>query len=277
MELVPLLRELWRVRVLVAGVAVFAVLVGAAVAFKLPSLDSRKYDVGVATASLLVDTPSSQVIEVAPKGSDTLGVRANLLANLMAEGVVKDAIAERAGIPTDRLQGISESAGTVAPEKGPKPQDAYILTTRVVLTPGGDQLPIIELEAQAPDAPRAAKLAESAVSGLRDFLDSRAADEQVPDAERLRVSGLGSPQAREVARGPKNLYALAATIFVFLAGCGAILLFKGLARGWRTAAELENLELAARTSPTSSRSSTTPSSSWTRRPRSRSRTSASPR
>ena len=32
-------------------------------------------------------------------------------------------------------------------------------------------------------------------------------------------------------------------IFVFPAGCGAILLFKGVARGWRTAAELENLEL----------------------------------
>ena len=90
MELVTILRELWRLRVLVLGIALLAMLVGMALAFRLPSLESRKYEVGVATASVLVDTPNSQVIEVAPKGSDTLAMRASLLANLMAEGVVED-------------------------------------------------------------------------------------------------------------------------------------------------------------------------------------------
>src|ERR1700754_3007856 len=69
MDTVKILRDLWRLRPVVAGVLVFAMLAGAAVVFKLPSLESRKYEVGVATARLLVDTPNSQVVEVAPKGS----------------------------------------------------------------------------------------------------------------------------------------------------------------------------------------------------------------
>src|SRR4051795_13317546 len=106
---VTILRELWRVRLLVAGVALFAVLAGFVVLFKVPSFQSRRSEVGVATARILVDTPNSQVVEVAPKGSDTLGVRANLLASLMVDGVVKEAIARRAGLPPKRLIGITEA------------------------------------------------------------------------------------------------------------------------------------------------------------------------
>jgi hypothetical protein len=240
MELVTILRELWRVRVLVIVVGLIALLAGLAVAFRLPSLESRKYEVGVATASVLVDTPNSQVVEVAPKGSDTLGVRANLIANLMAEGVVKTAIAQRAGIAPEKLEGVAESAGGPAVAAGPTKADAHVLTTRVVSTFDGARLPIIEIEAQAPDAARAAKLADAAVTGLRDYLDSKAASEEVPDADRLRVSGLGSPQARDVVRGPKNIFAVAAVLFVFALGCGAILGTLALIRGWRIAAAMED-------------------------------------
>jgi hypothetical protein len=240
MELVTILRELWRLRVLVIVAGLIALLVGFAVAFRLPSLESRKYEVGVATASLLVDTPNSQVVEVAPKGSDTLGVRANLIANLMAEGVVKTAIAERAGIAPEKLEGVAESAGGPPVVTGASKADAHVLTTRVVSTFDGDRLPIIEIEAQAPDAAQAAKLADAAITGLRDYLDSKAASEQVPDADRLRVSGLGSPQARDVVRGPKNIFAVAAVIFVFALGCGAILGTLALIRGWRVAAAMDD-------------------------------------
>ena len=210
--------------------------------FKLPSLESRKYEVGIATARILVDTPNSQVVEVSPKGSDTLGVRANLIANLMADGVVKTAIAERAGIPPEQLAGVAESAPGPPTEASPSPDQAQVLTTRVLATPDGDRLPIIEIEAQAPDAARAAKLADAAVAGLRDYLDSKAATEEVPDAERLRVSGLGNPQAHQAARGPRLLFAIAAALFVFGAGCAAILGFFAVVRGWRAAAAFEAFE-----------------------------------
>ena len=99
MDTVKILRELTRHRLLLSAACLLALLVGAAVLYT-PSLPpkSRDYTVGVASASILLDTPSSQVVDVAPRGSDTLGNRANLLASLMVDGDVKNTIAHDAGI-----------------------------------------------------------------------------------------------------------------------------------------------------------------------------------
>jgi hypothetical protein len=230
-----ILRDLWRRRILVGCAALLAVLAGTAVAYRIsfpPKLESRKYEVGVATTRILVDTPSSQVVEVAPKGSDTLGVRANLLASLMVDGVVKTAIARRAGLRPDQLEGAGQNGAP--PKGGPR---ANVLTARVLTNTVGLELPIIEIGTQSPDPAQAARLANAAVAGLRDYLDSQAAVEKVPNASRLRVSGLGAAQARQAVRGPKRVVALAATILVFLTLNGLILASIALIRGWRAAAE----------------------------------------
>ena len=227
MELVTILRELWHRRTIVALVALVSLIVGAAVAFRLPSLESRKYEVGIATARILVDTPKSQVVEVAPQGSDTLGVRANLIASLMADGVVKDAIAKRAGLKLDELEGVAENtagtSGAAAVEPTAFTADDHVLTTRVIQTPDGDRLPIIDIETQAPDTAGAAKLANAAVAGLRDYLDSRAASEEVTAAKRLRFTSLGPARAAEFVRGPGIPMAIGAALFVFVGGCAIML------------------------------------------------------
>ena len=204
MQTVTILRELWGRRALVAAVLVLAILAGTAVAYRVsfpPRLQSRSYQVGVATSRILIDTPNSQVVEVAPKGSDTLGTRAGLIASLMVDGTVKAAIAHRAGMRANQLDAISDSAAETTPaDPAPRP-GTPVLKTTVVTNSSGDQLPIIEIEAQAADAAAAARLAGAAVSGLRDYLNSKAALQRVSNAERLRVDGLGAPQARDVSRG----------------------------------------------------------------------------
>jgi hypothetical protein len=107
---------------------------------------------------------------------------------------------------------------------------SHVLSTQVTTIPNGGWLPIIEIEAQAPDKAGAEKLANAAVIGLREFLDSKAAAEAVPNADRLRVNGLGVAQAQSVTRGPRLLVSLLATIFIFASGCVAILMFAGLIR-----------------------------------------------
>lgn len=246
METARILRELWRYRVLVAVFALLAVLGGFTVAYRIvaygPSepakLESRKYEIGVATARILVDTPNSQIVEVSPKGAETLNVRASLLASLMVEGGVKAAIARRARLRPGQFLAIAESASEPAsPEahRAASNPQATVLTTRVPVT-AGDQLPIIQIEAQAPDASRAARLADAAVSGLRDYLDSQAALEKVPDARRLRVTGLGAAQADTAVRGPRLILTVVAAIFLFAAGCALILAIAALVRGWQQAA-----------------------------------------
>ena len=244
MEAVTILRELWRRRVLVALVAFAALLVGFLLAYHVGfPPEPRKYEVGVATARVLVDTPQSQVIKVDPKGSDTLGLRANVLANLMVEGEAKAAIARRAGLKPKNLRAVSSSG---ADESGTDPQpvstefpddpDVHMIRTRVIANPDGEQLPIIETDVQAPDEASATKLANATIAGLTDYLDTRAAaDEDVEERSRLRVSGLGSAQAVVTARGPGRGVAAAAAIFLFLAGCAAILLGSAFQRSWRAA------------------------------------------
>lgn len=255
MEAVTILRELWRRRVLVAGVAFAAVLVGFLLSYQvgLPP-EPRQYTVGVTTARLLVDTPQSQVIKVDPKGSDTLGLRASVLANLMVEGEAKAAIARRAGLKPRQLKTVSELATEVNESGGeaepvstaiPDKPDIHMIRTRVIANPDGEQLPIIETDVQAPDTASATRLANATVNGLIDYLDTRAAaDEEVEDRKRLRVSGLGSAQAVSSVRGPGRMVGLTAAIFVFLVGCGAILLGSALARGWRAAEVSEHRELS---------------------------------
>src|SRR3954463_13979071 len=153
MDTVTILRRLWRFRLLVASAALFAIVVGCLVVYRYSAplkLESRKYVVGVATARILVDTPASQVVDIAPKGSDLLGGRATLLANLMVDGEIKTAIAKKAGLAPSNLLSSSGAAPPDDSSGKPNPR-GFVLGTKVLTTDRGDALPIIEVDAQGPD------------------------------------------------------------------------------------------------------------------------------
>jgi hypothetical protein len=242
------IRELWRRRLLVGVAGILALLIGVMVAYSAslmpPKLEKRAYTVGVASSRVFVDTPASQVVEVNPRGSDTLAARAQVLSNVMTEGVVKASIAKVAGLRPEQLVATSDAA-IGAPSADASAADkpsAYLLETHVVTNTAGEHLPIIEIETQAPNAKAAATLASAAMKGLNQYLDQRATVEDVPAAKRLRVDGLGSPETRQVTRGPGLLLGLTVMLFSFLAGCGLILAGLTLVRGWREADASERLE-----------------------------------
>lgn len=242
---VTILRSLWRLRAMVAVVFVVAVIAGACIGFRLslfpPGVHSRQYEVGVASARVLVDTPTSDLIDVAPKGSDTLAGRATLLANLMVDGVVENAIAKRAGLRPDELIGVAGSAENDPTAPKPGPRD-HMLTTSVALDGSGDQLPIIMIDTQAPDVKGAERLANASVAGLKAYLDSQALVQSVPQGRRLRVTGLGAAQAGVGKRGPSHMLALIVMVFIFAIGCGVVLIVQALLRDWQTASYEEAAE-----------------------------------
>jgi hypothetical protein len=238
MDLVNILIALRRRRGLVIASAVIAIALGVAVTLRVfpPAPESSKKVQGSAVARVLLDTPATVITHINPRGSEFLGPRANLLANVMVEGPVKASIARRAKVPLKQLYAYAESSAT-ADADAPIPDDRpYVLLTRVLNDDAGGQLPIIEIETEAPGAKPAAGLANAAVTGLKSYLDAKAATESVPPERRLLVRPLGPAQASEVVLGKNLMAGLAAAIFTFLALCAAILGISALSSGLRRAA-----------------------------------------
>ena len=246
METVTILRLLWARRLWVSVGALVAVAAGMLVAFHVslvpPGLESRQYRIGQASIAVLIDTPSSQVADLAPPvGSEVLEARSTLFANLLATGEVQALVANNAGIRPDQLQ-------TIAPSSKTNPVATRIATEALGTSgPAGlyhlivtiDAPPIISIRAEAPDAEAAARLANGAVAALRTHLDRVAAVQRIPPRRKAVVTPLGSAAAGDVIRGPGRVYALIATMLVFGLVCMAIVFFNGLARSWREAAEYE--------------------------------------
>jgi hypothetical protein len=237
-DTVTILRSLWRLRVAVCIVAALAIVIGWMAAYRLSFPPERRaYSVGVASVSILVDTPKSQLVDVDPEGSDTLASRANVLSNLMVDGSIKNLIAHRAGLPADKVIASTATDAAAAPPK--LHAGSHSLTTSMALTSDNAELPIIRVQTQAPDVPQAIRLANAAVAALGEYLDSRAVAETISDARRLRVRPMGTAQGHTAMRGPGRMLAIAAALLVFLAGCALILVMSALIRGWRVSVTLE--------------------------------------
>jgi capsular polysaccharide biosynthesis protein len=249
MELVSILRLLWRHRVLVAIAALVSVLVGLSMVYRIglpPKLESRHYQVGIGSVTALVDTPHSQVVDLGgDTGSDiaTLSARASLLASLMASSPLKDEIASRAGIRPDELLTAAQSGGTSDAAPAPTPAndaEATILKASIANLDSG-QIPIISVNTQAPTEAAAARLANESIAVLQQQIKSQAGTDKVPEARRVVVRQLGPARSATVSRGPSPTIGIAVAVLVLLLGCATIVGMSALVGGWRRAVELEGL------------------------------------
>lgn len=247
MELVKILRELWRHKVLLAFVLAFSLLVGFLLAFK-PGMppQSRQYEVSIASSDILIDTRDSQVVAVGRRGPDlpTLAGRANLLGNLMTSGPVKEGIAKRAGVSAEELV-VVPPADPSTPGVAPvpvKPRGAVgvpeaDLATLTLST--DDTLPILHVDAQAPSVATARRLSGATLASLRSYLVALASSQDIPPSRQLVVRQFGAPAAGVATRGLPQRYALAVTLLLILLGCAAILGGSWLVRNWRVAGAAE--------------------------------------
>jgi hypothetical protein len=245
-DLVAILRVLWLRRSFVGLAMLMALSVGVVVAYRVTvsplKLESRQYTVGIAAARVLIDTPQSKVVDLGAAGADysALGGRASLLANLMASGPVKSAIARRVGVSPDTFAAIPPApTGASTSRPAPTPADGGDDANALILTIQTEtDVPIISFQSQAPDAAGAARLADGAVDGLRDYLGSVAAAQKVPQARQLVVTQLGRARAGTVERGRSRIYALLAAMVVFAFMCTVAVVLPGIApRGGALAAD----------------------------------------
>jgi hypothetical protein len=247
MELVSIMRLMWARRLWVAVAFVLAVLVGLTATYKIkpgfpPELTSRHYHVGVASISMLIDTPSSQVADLRPPiGAEVLGTRASLFASLISTPPMEALIAKRVGIPVDELTTSPTSSTPAVPSRVAEkaPQGASGAATYSLTVSTEETLPIIAITAEAPDAERAAVLANGTFEALKDYLRSVADQQNIPRDRRPAVTALGSATSADAVRGPGRVIGFIGAILVFGVICVSIVLGSGLARSWREAAAIE--------------------------------------
>jgi hypothetical protein len=165
MELLPFLRLIARRRrALGAGLIVAVAL---AVAIGMPAAGSS----ALAWTTVDLDTPKSQLVKSAPGGADTLPWRASLIVHLMTTDDTQRRLAQRLGVRPDQvavvdsafalpeapasmpIRAATAAAVTVAP---------YVVTVQM----GNLYLPLISVQAAAPDGAGARRLAAAAVEVL---------------------------------------------------------------------------------------------------------------
>lgn len=168
MELLPILRLLWRRRfpLAVGAVVALALLIGTGGTTPVTTKSA------VAWTTVALDTQQSQLVDIAASGGSTLAWRAALLGDLMMTSRSTQDIARRMGVSSDQVL-VSESDLTLplvptamanaAANAATDPTAPYMLS---VFTKD-DTLPVISLNATATTPSGATALANAAVAELQ--------------------------------------------------------------------------------------------------------------
>jgi hypothetical protein len=166
MELLPLLRLIWRRRLALGA----GVLAAVAVLVALGGTGSVTTSSAVAWTRVTLDTPKSQIIATAPAGADTLAWRASLMSHLMATGNSTEQLARWLHVSADQITVVDPTfAQPLVPTDTAAAAikaAASILTPYALTVYADDQLPAISIEAAAPDTTDALRLAQAAVAVL---------------------------------------------------------------------------------------------------------------
>jgi hypothetical protein len=241
------LRELARlpigivISVLIAAFA--AVWSVATISLLPPGLKARALTMATASAQIVVDTPYSAVLDLRQPTYDIVPLknRAVLIGTLMASEAVRADIAHRAGLATERLQVVAprtplqprpiEQSGA---KKGPG--DLLASTDQFRLdVQANPTVPLLNIDAQAPSADEAEKLANAAVAGLGDFMSRVAASDHTTAKQRVRLRQLGTTKATVINKGIQVQVVLVVFTLVFAVACAASVLMARVRRGWQLA------------------------------------------
>lgn len=252
MELGKHLHELLRQRVAAAicfALAAFtALIVSYHVSLFPPDVTPRSVEIASATTQMLIDGPTSTVLDLRQGATDIEGMtnRSVLIGNLMVSEPVLQFVGRRAGVPPSSIRGQAPlTPDFPRPFTGvgqdPKTEDLLRSTDQYRLNiQTNPAVPMIEIFAQAPTAKAAATLANASVTGLRDYLAEVARTRGTPPKDLVTLTQLGHADGA-VINGGARPQVIALTFFIVFALSAATAVFLGrVRRGWTQAVEDEH-------------------------------------
>lgn len=238
MEILPVLRLIWRRRIVLAAATVAAV----AVLVALGGTHPRSSSGAVAWTAVVLDTPKSQLVDVAPPGADTLPWRASLLTHLMATEASTQALARRLGVPAYQVAVFDpELSLPLVPTwtaRGGATAASLIYAPYVLTVFVKDgSLPMISIEASALDRGRAKRLADAAVGVLESesspaghFTSLITTGGKGASLQPFVVEPVAPVRVKVFRATALPVTAIGASLFVFLVVCTGGLLLPKLSR-----------------------------------------------
>ena len=210
MEVVIFLRRLWRCRIQLAVGALVALAVAVALG------GSPVAPSGLAATRILVDTPRSALIATASSGSSTLYWRATLLGMLLGTDSAREQLAREMYVPSSHIAVIDQQLTTpsnpaslpvAAIQAASAPAEPYVLTVAT-----SNVLPIVAMQASAPDQKGAARLAQAAVR----VLQAGASPHDTPQLQGLRITEIDPVRSIQLpgGAGRTKMFLTAFVVFV---------------------------------------------------------------
>jgi hypothetical protein len=241
------LRSLWLLRgrvfvsLLLAGLA--ATWSVAQVSLSPLALTPRKHEMATATAHVVVDTPTSTVLDLRQNTYSIEGLRnrAVLLGNVAAGSEVRERIANRVGVPAAvlRVQPPLTREMTTRPAGSEnaretsdilKSTDQYRLNLQV-----NPSVPVLDVYAQAPSPSMAAALANATVAELQGYLGRLAAAQRTPADFQVRLLPLGQAEGTVINAGVDRQVAALVFALAFSMAMAMAALWSRVRFGWRQA------------------------------------------
>jgi hypothetical protein len=251
MKLGKRIRELWRKRPLVAASAMLALVVAiwsvARISVFPPGIESRSLEMATAATHVVVDKPRSTILDLRADtySLEALRQRAIVLGNVMAKGEVRDAIASRAGVPSDQLQiepplTPTQPRAVVASSDRKHATDLLASTDQYRLSlQANPTVPVLDVYAQAANSETAAVLANTAVDQLRAYLKRLAVSEKTPESQQLQLLQLGRAEGTVINEGVDLEVAVLVFLLTFAIACATLVFASRVRDGWRAEALLE--------------------------------------
>jgi hypothetical protein len=230
-ELLLVFRWLWRRRIplAVGVVAAVAVLVG------LGGTKPIKSTSAIAWTRVGLDTPRSQLVDSAPAGADTLTWRSSLLMHLLASDATQKELARRLRVRPDEVTVVDVSLrAPLVPASMPATaaEAANVVVTPYVLTVSirDYSLPVVSVEAAAPDRAGAKRLADAAVAVLASRASTGGSSPSptskgtdVPKLQAFTVEPVAPVRVTEVPATALPLKAIAESFLFLFAWSAAVL------------------------------------------------------
>jgi hypothetical protein len=231
MELVLILKALWRMR--------WAVLVGFVIATAAAAglfTKGRSVDVGTASTEILIDGERSALGDLRLQ-TLPLVARSGIFARFLGADGVTDEIARNAGIPKADIAVVGPKLrvdGVPDPESAERANRIRGTAGHLLQVQQGDNLPLLTIFTQGPTEDAARRLAEATVDALERYVLTYQDEAEIAPERRVKIRQLGPARAGTYVSSPSPIPSIAAFCFLFGLWCFGLLAIRHVVTAWRS-------------------------------------------